>query len=96
MGNAVIYYKMDFYEGTEQAVSRVSEWIEELQTHYTVKGVFIDLSDSSTELMELLNSQLSDIDIMYVNKEINDEFDSTLISELSRREHFEVRLLDWT
>ncbi|WP_404354874.1 hypothetical protein LG291_14560 [Cytobacillus firmus] len=96
MAKAVIYYKMNFYEGTEQAVSRVSKWIKELQTLYTVKGVFIDLSDSSTELMELLNSRLSDIDIMFINKDINDEFDSILISELSRREHFEVRLLEWT
>lgn len=96
MANAVIYYKMDNEESTEQAVLRVNGLIEKLQTNHTVVGVFMDLSDSSTELMDLLNSPLEEIDYLYINKEIDDEFDSTLISELSRREHFEVRLIDWT
>ncbi|WP_026691884.1 hypothetical protein [Peribacillus kribbensis] len=94
MANAVIYYKLDDNESTKQAVPRVNALIEQLQTPHVIRGVYIDLPGSSNELMELLNSSLTEIDIIYVNKEIEDEFDITLISELSRRDHFEVILLD--
>lgn len=94
MANAVIYYKLDQNESTEQAVPRVNELIEKLQTLHTVRGVFMDLSDSSNELMELLNLPLSEIDYIYLNKEIEDDFDMTLLSELSRTDHFQVLLFD--
>lgn len=94
VSNLAIYYKKDQNEDTEQAIVRVNKLIQSLETHHTVKGVFVDLFNESTELMDLLNSQLSEIDIIYINKPIDNEFDNELIYQLSRNEQFEIILIE--
>ena len=44
--------------------------------------------------MELLNSPLSEIDYIFTNKPIVNEFDKELIIQLSRTEKFEIRYFD--
>lgn len=94
MANVVIYYRKDESETPEHAVSRVNELIEKLETHHTIFGVFIDRYNESNELMELLDSPLEEIDYIYMNECINNEFDKELISQLSSTLHFEIRFFN--
>jgi hypothetical protein len=91
VANVVIYYKKERDESTEQAVHLVNSLIQQLEIHHAIKGVFMDLPNESTELMELLNSPIYEIDYIYMNKEVEDEFDRQLISQLLNREKFEIR-----
>jgi hypothetical protein len=94
VANVVIYYNKDYDESTEQAVLRVNELIQQIETLHVVKGVYIELLNQSSELMDLLNSPLSEIDIFYINKPIDNEFDNDLINQLSRAEQFEIKYFD--
>ncbi|TFB21463.1 hypothetical protein E3U55_09130 [Filobacillus milosensis] len=91
MANIAIYYQKNSNESTEQAVLRVNELIKQLETLHIIKGVFLDNFGQSTELMDLLNSPLSVIDYMYINKPLENEFDNELIDQLKRTEQFQVR-----
>lgn len=86
-----IYYQKDESEAAEQAISQINELIRLLEVHHTIKGVFIDRHNESLELMELLNSPLSEIDYIYINKPIENDFDRELITQLSKNEHFKIR-----
>lgn len=90
MANIAIYYQKDPQELAEQAIQSVNEVIPKLETIHTVKGVFIDLYNENFELFELLNSRLEDIDIIYMNREIQDDFIKELISQLRRYQQFEL------
>ncbi|MBL5833150.1 hypothetical protein [Niallia sp. RD1] len=94
VANVFIYYNSDQSESTEQAVHRVNELIHNLEIHHVILGVFLDFFNQSTELMELLNSPLSEIDYIFTNKPIVNEFDKELIIQLSRTEKFEIRYFD--
>jgi len=91
VANVVIYYNSDRDESTEQAVHRVNKLIQQLETHHVILGVFLDTYNQSTELMELLNSPLSELDLIYTNKPIENEFDKELIFQLSKTERFEIQ-----
>lgn len=93
MSNVVIYYKKE-QESTDQAVLRVNELIQCLETHHTIKGVFLENENESIELMDLLNSPLSEIDYIYMNKPVEDDFDKELLSQLSSREQFKIRYFE--
>jgi DUF1009 family protein len=94
VSNVVIYYNCGQGESIEKAVSRVNELIQYLETHHVIKGVFLDNFNDSNELMDLLNSPLTEIDIIYIDKPIDNEFDNELINQLSRTEQFEIILLE--
>ncbi|MED3653984.1 hypothetical protein P4489_06530 [Heyndrickxia sporothermodurans] len=91
MANVAIYYQKNKEESTEQAVLHVNELIQQLETHHVIKGVFLDTFNQSIELMELLNSPLSELDYIYLNKPLENEFDNELINQLTRTEQFEIR-----
>ncbi|SOC08360.1 hypothetical protein SAMN05880501_10567 [Ureibacillus xyleni] len=86
-----IYYQKSENEIAEMAINHINELIQLLETHHTVKGVFIDRYNESIELMELLNSPLSEIDYIYINKPIENDFDRALIQQLLRTEHFKIK-----
>lgn len=94
MAKVVIYYKLNQTDLLEQVVFHVDKLIEQLESLHTIKGVFLDNYNESTELMELLNSPLSEIDFIYINKFIKDEFNNELISQLSRAEKFKIEYFD--
>ncbi|UHA60910.1 hypothetical protein KDJ21_004180 [Metabacillus litoralis] len=91
MANVAIYYQKNKEESTEQAVLHVNELIQQLETHHVIKGIFLDTFNQSIELMELLNSPLSELDYIYLNKPLENEFDNELINQLTRTEKFEIR-----
>lgn len=94
MSNVVIYYKKEQDESIEKTIERVKKLIKQLEVHHTIKGVYLDSTEDRTEFNEMLNSNLSEVDYMYISSNIDDEFDNHLISELSRTEQFEVLLFD--
>ena len=96
MSNVAIYYKQDEEESTEHAVHRLNQFIQSIETHNVVLGVFIDSFNQSSELMDLLNSPLSEIEVIYMNKPLDNEFDNELINQLSRAEQFQIKLFDET
>jgi len=91
VANVAIYYQKNKEESTEQAVLHVNELIQQLETHHVIKGIFLDTFNQSIELMELLNSPLSELDYIYLNKPLENEFDNELINQLTRTEKFEIR-----
>ena len=93
VANVAIYYQQLKEEDLAQAVDNVIRLIQQLETLHVIKGVFLDNFNESTELMDLLNSPLSEIDIIYINKPIINEFDNALISQLSRTEKFQIMVL---
>jgi hypothetical protein len=94
VGNVVIYYCADINESTDQAISNVYSMVNKIEKNHVLFGVFIDSFGNSTELMELTSSPLEEIDILFLNKPIENEFDSKLISQLSRTDHFKIKFFD--
>lgn len=90
----MIYYKQKQNKSLEQTVLQINNLIKQLKCHHTILGVFIDTFDESFELIELLNRPLEEIDYMYINKPIEDEFNKELIRQLSKSEQFEVKIFD--
>ncbi len=72
-------------------VNRINELIQVLEEQYTIKGVFIDRQDESNALMKLLSSSLSEIECIYINKPLENEFDRELVHQLTRTENFKIK-----
>lgn len=94
MANVAIYYSSNYGENMEQAVLRINNLLTQLESTNVVLGVFIDTFNQSSELMELLSSPLSEIEYLYTNKPIINEFDKELLYQLSLREQFETKYFD--
>jgi hypothetical protein len=94
VGNVVIYYCADINESTDQAISNISSMVNKIERNHVLLGVFIDSFGKSTELMEFTTSSLEEIDILYLNKPIDNEFDSELILQLGRADHFKIKFFD--
>lgn len=92
MANVAIYYQQIDQETIDQAIERVGKFIKKIDTQHTVKGVFIDPLNGSNELLDLLNYPLGEIDIIFINKSFDNEFDQELIIQLSSTEHFKICL----
>lgn len=91
VANIVIYYCLYNGESVTKSVESVNTLINQLETQHTIKGVYIDNFNESNQLHELLNSPLGEVDYFYLNKPLLDEFDSQLINQLSKAEHFKVK-----
>ncbi|MCA1063876.1 hypothetical protein QTG56_01440 [Rossellomorea sp. AcN35-11] len=94
MGNVVIYYCADLNERTEQAISNVNSMVKKIERDHVLLGVFIDSYDKSTELMELISSPLEKLDILFLNRPVENEFDTELISQLGRADHFKIKIFN--
>ncbi|MBY7144573.1 hypothetical protein KFZ56_16250 [Virgibacillus sp. NKC19-3] len=95
MVDVAIYYQLNKNEKQEKAIENINKLIKQLETHHVkIKEIFIDKYKSRDQLEELTNLPLSELDCIYINKIIDDEFDSSLIRELSKSEQFEVRIFN--
>lgn len=94
VANVAIYYQKDENESSEHAILDIKRLIQLLETHHSIKGVFIDRNKESIQLMDLLSSPLSEIDFVYINNPINNEFDKELLNQLSRNENFKIKYFD--
>lgn len=96
VANIAIYYQKNENESSEQVIILVKKLIQLLEVHHTIKGVFIDRNNESIELMDLINSRLTEIDYIYMNKPINNDFDKELINQLLLTEKFKIKFFDET
>lgn len=90
MANIAIYYKLSQVEEAEQAISCIEKMISKIETRYNIVGVFIDSFNESVKLMELLDTNLSNTDFILMNKYLNNEFDQTVLDQLSKSEKFKI------
>jgi hypothetical protein len=89
-----IYYRQKEYENVEKSVKTVKEILGQLEKTHRIIGVFLDSFNDRTELNELLNFPLNELDILYVNHSFDDEFDTELLIQLSKAEKFVVRYIE--
>ncbi|HDR7276606.1 TPA: hypothetical protein QCX06_004188 [Bacillus paranthracis] len=91
MENVVIYYQQKQNEPTEQAIHYINTLIKRLENHFFIKGVYIDQFENRNEFIDLLQSPLSEINYIYLEQEITDEFDKQMLNELSKTENFKIK-----
>ena len=89
MSNVAIYYVLEQEQEYEEAVLEIETVINKINMN--IKGVYIDNNMKNHEFLKLLNEDLSSIELMLLNKDIENEFDRALINELSRTENFEIK-----
>ncbi|KON84840.1 hypothetical protein AF331_12570 [Rossellomorea marisflavi] len=90
MANVAIYYQQAEEENPDEAVLIVKELIKKIRDKHKIMKVFIDNFGEDFEFMELLNSPLLELDYIYINKPINNDFDRQLLDQLKKTEKFEV------
>jgi pantothenate kinase len=91
VANVVIYYQTKETEKTEEAIEFINNLIQQLETNYVIKGVFIDNLNERNEFYELLNSPLNEIDIIFLEKPLEDEFDKKLLFEVAKMENIHIK-----
>ena len=92
MAKVVIYYRKSVNEKNEQTVKRINKFIKSISSQHKIKGVFIDNYNESNAFLELVESQLNDIDVIYINQMINNEFEKELLNQLSNTDKFSIKL----
>lgn len=90
--NVIIYYQQEQSESANNAIDLLNSLIDKLKNYYIIKGVFIDPFNSQTEFMEMIQSPLSEIDYLLIDKLPYDEFNKQLILGLSNSENFKIKL----
>jgi len=94
MANVAIYYQRKEDESIDEAIKCVNMFIEKIQPLHIIKGVFMDNCGERSQLTDLIDAPLSEIDYIYMETPFNDEFDRQLISQLSRSDKFELKYFD--
>jgi hypothetical protein len=84
-----VYFKELEHSTDRQTIKSVKGITKQLDTTYTIKGVFIDKHGERSAFEELLSTSLSQIDCLYVTN-LDDEFDIKLLTELARVDKFRV------
>lgn len=76
---------------TEEAIEFINRFILQLQTEHVIKGVFIDRYAERNEFYELLHSVSSKINILFLEKPVEDEFDKKLLLAVIQTENIQVK-----
>lgn len=92
MSNVAIYYKMTDSQHSDDVILEIKEVIRNIDR--TVIGVHIDTYNQSDKFSNLVNQDLSSLDTLYLNKELEDDFDNQLISEIARSLQFKIIYFD--
>jgi hypothetical protein len=90
VANVVIYYQQEENECIEKTIKNINSIIKKLEFQNKIKGVFIDRFGERLEFGELINSPISQIDYIFLNKPLEDDFDNQLLNELARTENFKL------
>lgn len=88
MTNVAIYYKMSSIQQSQKVIKEIKEKILDIDA--VIVGVYVDNFDEDTNFNQMIAYNLSNIDYLYINKPLSDDFDRQLIKELSRANHFEI------
>ncbi|WP_066325911.1 hypothetical protein [Anoxybacteroides amylolyticum] len=91
MTTIAIYYQMKENQQIEEAIEIINVFIRQLKTEHVIKGVFIDQYGERNEFYELLHSASSKINILFLEKPLEDEFDKKLLLAVAKTENVQVR-----
>lgn len=94
MAKVSIYYKMTDKQGSLEVIDEIENLISTLNKRVT--GVYIDAYNNTEKFSELISKDLSEIDAIFLNKPLQDEFNRKLIEELSRTSNFNIVYFDET
>lgn len=89
MTNVAIYYRMSFNQKTEEVISEIEKLIAVLNENISL--VFIDNYNESEKFNTMVDEELISINILYINKKLEDDFENLLIKELARTYKFEIQ-----
>lgn len=92
MANIAIYYKMNEEDKTTEVVEEINQFIELID--YEISGVYIDDVNSIDELMKLTHQDLTRINILFVNRILENDFDTKLLLELAKNFNFELKYFE--
>jgi len=79
---------MNKKQGSEEVIEEIKNAISTINKNVT--GVYIDSYNHIEEFSNLINQDLSEIEILYLNRNLEDEFDMKLINELARTSQFNI------
>lgn len=88
MSNVAIYYSMNWQEKKEEAIEKIELLIHKITDE--VKGVYIDAPGSSENFNLLTSQDLNKLQILYINREPENDFDAQMINELAKATEFKV------
>lgn len=88
MSSVAIYYKMDAEQNSDEVIKKIERIIQQIDEG--VAGVYIDAYNQFDELINLISTDLSVINTLYLNKELEHDFDRKIINELARSQRFSI------
>ncbi len=88
MSNVVIYYKMSHLQKTEEVIEEIKKNIEKIDKN--ILNVHIDHYNESENFNILTGYDLNSVDYLYINTNLEDDFEIQLINELARAFHFKI------
>ncbi|MCZ0754538.1 hypothetical protein [Anoxybacillus sp. J5B_2022] len=91
MATIAIYYQMKVNQKIEEVIAFINDFIRQLETDNVIKGVFIDQYAERSEFYELLHSSSNKIDIIFLEKPLEDEFDEKLLLEIAKIENIQIK-----
>ncbi|MBB5323455.1 DUF1009 family protein [Anoxybacillus tepidamans] len=91
MATIAIYYQMKENQKIEEVIAFINDFIRQLETDHVIKGVFIDQHAERSEFYELLHSASSKMDIIVLEKPLEDEFDEKLLLEVAKIENIQIK-----
>lgn len=88
MSNVAIYYSMNHSETSKEVIERIEKLISNINEK--ILGVYIDHPGSSDKFNVLINENIRELKVIYINVQIEDEFNLQLIHELARTHNFKI------
>lgn len=88
MTNVAIYYKMASLQDSKEVIKEIQKKISTIDG--IIIGVYIDSYNENENFNLVVNEKLSSIDILYINKFLEDDFEQQLINQLARANGFKV------
>lgn len=88
MANVAIYYRTAKEQDAIEVIEEIEKVIKVIKESIT--GVYVDSYNHNDEFSNLINQDLSEIEVLYINRKLEDEFDKKLINELARTFQFNI------
>jgi len=90
MEQAVIYLKQSGSESLEILLTSTKSYISKLKDEYIIKNVLFDSFNDTYQLDNFINSTSKKLDVFIIDHLINDEFNLTVLKEVSKMENFRI------
>lgn len=91
MEKGIIYYKMLESETREEVIGK----IRKIEVFIETAQVFIDPFDDNRNLFELCDYPLDDIQTIYINRDMENEFEKSLLMQVSINSNCEIKYLNY-